>query len=129
MPTTYYLSSRQHKELGRGRPLHILVPSPPNMAGDALSWAKSAIDPNVRDRVREAKRVIVRVNPTRGSDGLTGVIGEIDPNVDGYWSIGVEVIAISLSPPVVRAALARSQWASHCVHDGIRIPLGSEEPR
>jgi hypothetical protein len=125
MPTIYYLSSRQAKELLiRGRPLRIAVPAPPGPTPDPLDWARSVLDPQLRPMARDARRMIVRAVPYLGGEmcGITEIIGRFAADHERDWSVGVEVVALTLAPTRPREAMARTQWPGHCVHNGVRIP-------
>lgn len=127
MPTIYYLSGRQAKELLiRGRRLNIALPTPPMPQTDWIAWARSVLDPEIRSYVVAAIRDEVRVRPT-GDGGLAEWIGQIDLDADArYWTFAVAIIRVSLSPPHPRGETPKIQWPHHCMHDGIRIPPAEE---
>jgi hypothetical protein len=126
MPTTYYLSSRQKKDLLiRGRPILIALPRPPQLNGPAIDWAKIAIEPDIRELVVSAEPNILRVSPVGRREGdLTALIGQLAHG--DWWSVGVEAILVSISPRRPRGPSLATQWPAYCVHNGVRIPSPTE---
>ena len=106
----YHLSSAQHKQLtDRMGPLCIALPAPEVDPPDWLEWAKSMISEKHRQYVTQAVVTTITVGPPQG-DGLTGVIGQIDPP-DKTFSWGVEVVLCDLDPPMKSRHLrSKPQW-------------------
>jgi hypothetical protein len=106
----YHLSSAQHKQLtDRFGPLLIALPAPEDDPPDWLAWARSVISEKHRAYVVAAVPTVITVGPSR-ADGLTGVIGEIEPP-DKSFSWGVEVVLCDLDPPgKSRHPRSRPQW-------------------
>lgn len=130
MPTTYYLSNRQQKELLiRGASIRIALPVPDQDIDDTLSWARSVLPPDLRPLSREAVEDEVRVSPLfSGSRGtLTEALGHITAN-PADWTIGVAVVIVRLAPDKPRTRDDGVQWPSHVVHHGMRLPRAKLEP-
>lgn len=119
----YHLSGGQLKSLlVRHTPIKIALPSPEEDQDDFMKWAKSVMDDDVREYLFSAETDVIAVGPGRGAEGLSSVIGEIDPRDRSIvWM--VEIIVCHFKPRKSLHPCARLQWPKSVDTASGRWPL------